>query len=221
LQRGRGALGIWPTDLVLGYQQDSHIGRVAGIRKTMLKHLQHYDNQNNEIQTAKIGNRPANVPNNEARVRRLNEAIAARNQALAQQVEIERKVQDATEALKPFDAPKTAHEIAMQAEYRSILRSSDAKMQAELLRTFEFRRAMMDDGAHASLSNVPQTVFDRLRNEQLLRRYPAEMKMAADHKTVNDLLGNHLKALDQMIATEKRALGVTDPKPLRQTSEWE
>jgi hypothetical protein len=47
-------LGIWPLEFTQRYSmQDSFIARVGGIRKTALKHLQHCDSQNTELQAGK------------------------------------------------------------------------------------------------------------------------------------------------------------------------
>jgi hypothetical protein len=218
-------LGIWPLEFTQRYSmQDSFIARVGGIRKTALRHLQHYDSQNTELQAAKVAGRPANVPDVHARGRRLQEVKRVRDTAYAQRNVISEQVASQTMALKPFAAPKTAHEIAMQAEYRSVLRSApDDKARAQLLRSFEYRQAALADGAHASLSGISPSAFDRLRHQELLRVHPEAMQVAADFEIADDILGNHLAALDAMIETESRALGapLVEPKPKPPAAEWE
>jgi hypothetical protein len=49
------------------------------------------------------------------------------------------------------------------------------------------------------------------------------MQVAADFEIADEILGNHLAALDAMIETESRALGVplVEPKPKPPAPEWE
>jgi len=222
---GSKPLGAWPPEFTQRYgMQDSFIARVGGIRKTALKHLQHYDAQNTELQAAKVAGRAANVSDVHARTRRLQEVKQARDEAYARRNVISEQVASQTMALKPFEAPKTAHEIAMQAEYRSVLRSApDDKARAQLLQSFEYRQAALADGAHASLSGISPVTFDRLRHQELLRVHPEAMQVAADHEVADEILETHLKALDAMIETESRALGVplVEPKAKPAAPEWE
>jgi hypothetical protein len=221
-ERSSKPLGAWPDDFNKRYNGDSYIGRMNGIRRQTLPHLQRFENQNIETQAAKASGRPANLIDNHARFRNLQDAIKTRDTMAEQRAQLALKVLDQTEALKPFDAPKTLHESQMQAEYRAVLRSSDAKTQAELLKSFEFRQAAMADGASPQLSNIAPTTFDRMRHQRLLDRYPVEMQVAEDFKTADSLVGNHLAALDAMIVTERRALGVMVDLPQPKTPEpWE
>jgi hypothetical protein len=215
-------LGAWPDDFLTRYAFDSYIGRMNGIRKQTLPHLQRFENQNIETQAAKASGRPANLLGNDIRSRNLQEAIKTRDTLQGMRVNLGMTVEDKTAALKPFDPPKTSHEIALQAEYRGVLRSADPKTQADLLKQFEFRQAAMADGAAPSLSNIAPTQFERMRHQRLLDRFPNEMQMAEDFKTADELVGNHLAALDAMIETERRALGIPAVEPKTKTPEpWE
>jgi hypothetical protein len=222
---GNGAskpLGIWPDFGNKYTMHENPIARLGGIRKSTLPLLQRFENQNIETQAAKASGRPANLLGADIRARNLQDAIKTRNDLQGRRNILEREQEDRVGALKPFDPPKAAHEIALQAEYRSVLRSADPKTQADLLKQFEFRQAAMVDGAAASLSNISPTQFERMRHQRLLDRYPDEMQMNADFTQANEIVGNHLAALDAMIETERRALGIPAVEPKTKTPDpWE
>jgi hypothetical protein len=112
--------------------------------------------------------------------------------------------------------------IALQSEYRSVLRSADPKTQADLLKQFEYRQALLADGASAALSNIPQSTYDRLRHQRLLDRYPDTMQLGEDFKEASAIVENHLAAIDAQIETERKALGIALTEPKTKTPEpWE
>jgi hypothetical protein len=214
-------LGVWPFGDKYT-MHDNPIARLGGIRKSTLPHLQRMENQNVETQRAKATNTPANLQSHDVRFRNLQDAIKTRDDLLGRRNKLALEQQDRFESLKPFDAPKTSHEIALQAEYRSVLRSADSKAQAELLKQVEFRQAAMADGAHPSLSGIAPTQFARMRQARIAQRYPDETQMNADFQAADEIVGNHLSALDAMIETERRALGIPAvERATKPAEDWE
>jgi hypothetical protein len=180
------------------------------------------ENQNLETQGAKASGRPADLLGNDVRFRNLSEAIKLRDTLHGSRNTLERQAEDRFASLKPFDAPKTSHEIALQAEYRNVLRNADAKTRTELLQSFEYRQAAMADGAHPSLSGIAPTQFERMRQQRIAQRYPDEVETFADFQAANEIVGNHLSALEAMIETERRSLGIPAVEPKTKTPDpWE
>ena len=56
----------------------------------------------------------------------------------------------------------------------------------------------------------------------MLDRYPDEMQLAEDFKTADSLIENHLSALDAMIDTERKALGIpANESKIKTPGPWE
>jgi hypothetical protein len=202
-------LGAWNDEWTTKYQGETPIARLNGIRKQTLPHLQRYENQNLETQAATIAGRRPVLPGYEARNRHYQEAIKARDTLHASHNMLSLQVRDRIEGLKPFDRPASTYEMQLQAEYRSIFRSADAKQRNELLKSFEFRQAILADGVVPEFVGLSKSTFDHLKEQRLRERFPDDMQMADDFKIADEMVGNHLSALDMQLETERRDLGIS------------
>jgi hypothetical protein len=215
-------LGAWPEFPGRTYGSDGPIGKLSGIRKSTLPHLQRYENQNIEAQKAKATGRPANLLDHPARFRNLQDTIKMHDTALGQINELERQVDDMVGALKPFDAPATLQESAMQQETRALLRSADPKIRAQMLEQFEFRQAALAPGATPFHSGLSPEQFGRYKEARLRERHPETMQMKDDFSEARAIVGNHLAAVRAQIDTERKSLGIPAVESTNKPAEpWE
>jgi hypothetical protein len=201
-------LGAWPEFPGRTYNGDGPIGKLAGIRKATLPHLQRYENQNLEAQKAKATGRPADLLDHPARFRNLQDTIKMHDTALGQLNELERQVDDMVGGLKPFDAPATLQESAMLQETRALLRAADPKTRAQMLEQFEFRQAALSPGATPFHSGLSPEQFGRYKEARLRERHPDTMQMRDDFAEAKGIVSNHLAAVRAQIDTERKSLGI-------------
>jgi hypothetical protein len=215
-------LGQW-DDSWNKYGGESNLARLNHLRKSALPHLQKFESDVLEKQAATLAGRRPNLPGIDSRARSWSDAAKVRDDLHAKHNALSIKARDQVESLRPFQAPTTANEIALQQEYRAVLRQADSKTRSELLQQFEFKSAALAPGASPALSGIPPSSFAQLKERRLREVYPDQMAEYDDFLKADEVVANHLAALDAQIESERQDLGIQahQPKPKPAPEPWE
>lgn len=204
--------GPWPFEQG-SYTSGSYLGRADGVRLNALKVAKRLHEQNAEIELAKAAGRAPAIPDPTARqhlVKKDRETIAALRKQLS---EIESQVFGMEIKLEPFDteAPTVMAAIkdsSVNAQLRDrLFNAKDERARGRLLEIPAYRKALYE--APAETSGVQQLTYDRLRKQDIEKRYPEETRTIRDFREAESVIEGTFKALDVALGHELTASGVT------------
>jgi TolA-binding protein len=188
-----------------GYTEGSYIGQCNKVRVQALAVAKRLNDLNAELALAKATGKSPKIPDSTARV-----ALVKRDREQVDQLkkafdDIEGKIFELEVTLQPYSYTESVRDATISAQLRGQLLTADDKARAELLQIPAYRRAAFE--APAQASGIGKMTYDRLRGEDIARRYPDEVKTIADFRKAEDIVSHVFRAVDAGLSNEMIASG--------------
>jgi hypothetical protein len=200
-----GPLGLWPDEWA------NANGRLGNLRNAFgeIKKIGQRIHEINEVQAiAKAANKTAQLPEPDVRAK-LAKADQQRLEQLQQRVNaMEQECFKAKLALSPFDYDGSVVDFLKREKLREKFAGMDAKAQEAALKTYAFRRAVLED---RELSPLPPVKFEMIYETELATKFPDIIAEANQVTTAVDIISTGLKTVATAISNELSATGAVPP----------
>jgi hypothetical protein len=198
-------LGLWPDEWADATGRLGHLRNAFGDIKKLGQRL----HEINDAQViAKAAKQTAQLPDPDVRAK-LAKADKLKLEQLQNRVNAMEEESFKTRlALKPFDYDDGVVGFMKREKLREKFAAMDAKAQEASLRTFAYRRAVLED---KELSPLPPVKFDMTYETELATKFPeviAEMDAVA---RAAEIASTGLATVNKAIENELRATGATPP----------